>query len=141
MTNNVVPHPKQNAKRERAITRSPEAAKLQDAIFAASSAYGDFLERNGLIFDDTPDCEWCDGRPKSLVFRWEFCQGGIMTLDGGAEHPEPSHRDEFFDDWERRDGKNVVVSLNPDPDGRNPPAPRTPASRRRRHDLDPLDPA
>ena len=97
MIDNVVPHPKRNARRERVITQSPEAMKLQDAIFAAISAYADFLERNDLIFDDTPDCDWCDDRPKSLVVRWEFCQGGIMTLDGGAEHPRPSHPDEFFD--------------------------------------------
>ena len=97
MIDNVVPHPKRNARCERVITQSLEALKLQDAIFAAISAYADFLERKDLIFDDTPDCDWCDGRPKSLVVRWEFCQGGIMTLDGGAEHPRPSHPDEFFD--------------------------------------------
>ena len=94
MTDNVVPHPKRNAKRERVITQSPAAVNLQDAIFAAISAYADFLERNDLIFNDV---DWCDDRPKSLVVRWEFCQGGIITLDGGAEHPRPSHPDEFFD--------------------------------------------
>ena len=97
MTDNVVPHPKRNAKRERAITQSPEALKLQDAIFAAISVYADFLERNDVIFTTGDDVDWCDDRPKSLVVRWEFCQGGIITLDGGAEHPRPSHPDEFFD--------------------------------------------
>jgi hypothetical protein len=48
-------------------------------------------------FDDTPNCDWCDDRPKSLVVRWEFAQGGVITLDGGAEHPQLSHPDEFFD--------------------------------------------
>ncbi len=97
MTDNVVPHPKRNAMRERVITQSPEAIALQDAIFAAISAYADFLERKDLIFDDTPDCDWCDDRPKSLVVRWEFAQGGVITLDGGTEHPQLSHPDEFFD--------------------------------------------
>ena len=39
---------------------------------------------------------WRDDRPKSLVVRWEFGQGMVITLDGGSDHPEPSHPDEFF---------------------------------------------
>jgi hypothetical protein len=39
---------------------------------------------------------WRDDRPKSLVVRWEFNQGMVITLDGGSDHQEPSHPDEFF---------------------------------------------
>ena len=83
MTNNVVPHPKRNAKRERVIIKARKRS-LQDAI--RCHAYAGFL--SATIGLDGTDCEWCDERPKSLVVRWEFAQGGIMTLEDGAEHPE-----------------------------------------------------
>ena len=34
---------------------------------------------------------WRDDRPKSLVVRWEFNEGMVITLDGGSDYPEPSH--------------------------------------------------
>lgn len=94
---NVVQHPKRDEKLERDLERTAEAVKLKDAMFAAVEAYADYLERSGLIWDENNDDDWRDERPKSLVVRWQFGIGLVITLDGGARHPEPSHPDEFFD--------------------------------------------
>lgn len=97
---NVVRHPKCGEKLERDLSRTPEANKLKDAIFTAVREYADYLERNGLIWNDNND-DWRDDRSKSLVLRWEFPLGGVITLDGGAVHPEPSYPDEYFDKSKR----------------------------------------
>jgi hypothetical protein len=100
---NIVQHPKCDQKLKLDLERMPGAEKLKDAIFAAEAAYADYLERNGLIWDENNDDSiiWRDGRHKSLVGRWEFALGGVITLDGGAYHPEPSHPDEFFDNLDK----------------------------------------
>ena len=75
-------------KLERDITRSPEAQALQEAIVTAVSAYANYLERSGLVFNEADNAiGWRDDRPKSLVVRWEFNQGMVITLDGGSDHP------------------------------------------------------
>jgi hypothetical protein len=98
MSDKIVQHPRRDMKLERDIAWSPEARALQEAITKAVSAYADYLERTGLVFNDEADdaIGWRDDRPKSLVVRWEFNQGMVITLDGGPNHPEPSHPDEFF---------------------------------------------
>ena len=98
---NVVQHPKRDEKLKRDLGRTPQAVKLKDAIFAAVMAYADYLEQNGLIWDENNEDDWRDGRHKSLVVRWEFAAGGVITLDGGAYHPEPSHPDEFYDNLDK----------------------------------------
>ena len=56
MTDNVVQHPHRDlmaeAKYERSVVDSAEAEKLKDAIFDAVGAYSNFLERNGLVWED-----------------------------------------------------------------------------------------
>jgi len=97
MSDKIVQHPRRDMKLERDIMRSPEAQALQHAIGTAISAYADYLERTGLVFNESDNAiGWRDDRPKSLVVRWEFNQGMVITLDGGSDHPEASHPDEFF---------------------------------------------
>ncbi|MGO9632513.1 MAG: hypothetical protein ACLPX1_01300 [Steroidobacteraceae bacterium] len=70
---------------------------MQDAIARAVSVYADYLERSDLVFNEADNAiGWRDDRPKSLVVRWEFNQGMVITLDGDSDHPEPSHPDDFF---------------------------------------------
>jgi hypothetical protein len=97
MSDKIVQHPRRDMKLERDITGSPEAWALQQAIAKAVSAYADYLERNGLVFNESDNgIGWRDDRPKSLVVRWEFALGMTITLDGASDHPEASHPDEFF---------------------------------------------
>jgi hypothetical protein len=56
---NVIPHPHRGlmaeAKHEREVADSLEAEKLKDAIFSAVAAYSEFLEQQGVIWDDDAD--------------------------------------------------------------------------------------
>jgi hypothetical protein len=59
MSDHIVQHPHRNlmaeAKQKRSLIDSPEAEKLKNAIFDAVDAYSDFLDRQGLIFEDRAD--------------------------------------------------------------------------------------
>jgi hypothetical protein len=56
MSDSVLSHPYRElmaeAQHERAVTDSPEAATLQDAICTTVSAYSDCLYRRGLIWEE-----------------------------------------------------------------------------------------
>ena len=92
----IVQHPRRNIGLERELTATPEAIALQEAIHTAMEAYADYLDRHDLIFDLDTDSGWRDDRPKSVVARWEFHQGSVIALAGGAVHPDDVGPDEFF---------------------------------------------
>ncbi len=84
----IVQHPRRNIGLARELTATPEAIALQEAIHTAMEAYADYLDRHDLIFDLDTDSGWRDDRPKSVVARWEFHQGSVIALAGGAVHPD-----------------------------------------------------
>jgi hypothetical protein len=76
------------ASRERASVDSPEGQALLDAVTDAVQAYSDFLEREGIIWED-PAAD--DGLPRlkasALVFMVDYgtIEGGVkVTLQNGA---------------------------------------------------------
>lgn len=92
----IVQHPRRNIGLERKLTATSEAIALQEAIHTAMEAYADYLDRQDLIFDLDTDSGRRDDRPKSLVARWEFYQGSVIALAGGAVHPDDVGPGEFF---------------------------------------------
>lgn len=114
----VVVHPYQEAmveaKRELAIARAPEAEAMLEAILTAIQHYTDYLDREGLFYkyehpedpDDMPIVV-----SEALVITSHPCFGIDIILKNG-----PCQRVYGF-------------GTDPDPDGRNPPAPPTPSTR------------
>jgi hypothetical protein len=94
------------AVREREVVDSAEAEALQRAIFDAVGAYSDFLDRHGLIYDHS-----ADDLPRLKA------QALVITVDYGLD---PGTIDISLKDGacDRVYGNGV----NPDPDGRGPPA-------------------
>ena len=113
------------AGRERAIVDAPKAVAMKEAIFAAVHKYMTYLNRAGMFYqDEHPDNS-------------DYVPLTVSTALVVTAHPY------LGIDISLKDGplqRVFGLGVDPDPDGRNPPAPRTPASRRRRHELDPLDP-
>jgi hypothetical protein len=97
---NVVKHPAAaimtEVEAEHAVAETPEAQALQEAICKAISAYWDYLERRGLIYDDKRDLM----RASALHITydgwsgWEFVlkDGAIDRRYGKGEDPDPDYR-------------------------------------------------
>lgn len=119
----VIAHPYQaamtEAERERAIADTPEAIGMVAAIMTAVRAYMDYLDKHDMFFQDDPD--YPDHDPvtvsEALVVTAHPLFGIDISLKNG-----PLQR-------------VYGLGVDPDPDGRNPAAPRSPATRQR----DPLD--
>lgn len=107
MINNVVSHPYRDliaeANREREVADSPEAQTLQEGIYKAVSAYSDFLESHGLIWEygvDPNDPNWPRLKAQALVVTLDYgkCNGIDITLKdgvldrvyGNGVNPDPS---------------------------------------------------
>jgi hypothetical protein len=72
------------AERERQIIEGPESRALQERMFEAVLAYGDFLESQNLVWDDVVDPPRL--KAQSLVVTLDFGQRGSVdiTLKDGA---------------------------------------------------------
>lgn len=98
--NDVVNHPAAalmaEVAEERAIADTPEAQDLVSAICKATSAYWDYLERSGLIYDDKRDLM----RASALHIVYDGWSGWEFILKDGpidrryrcGEDPDPEHR-------------------------------------------------
>jgi hypothetical protein len=108
MSDSVASHPYRElmaeAQHEREVADSPEGAALRDAVCAAVSAYSDFLERQGVIWEYSSDC------PRLKA------QALVITADYGEDYGTI--------DITLKDGPLDRVygnGRNPDPEGRGPP--------------------
>jgi hypothetical protein len=104
MNGELVEHPYQalmaEAKREREIVDSPEAKRLQDAIFKAVDAYSTFLERNVLTWESGPDDpDWSRLKARALVVTVDYGlmngiqidlkDGALDRVYGNGVNPDP----------------------------------------------------
>ena len=111
MSDNVVPHPYRDlmaeAEHEREVADSPEAQALQANIYKAVMAYSDFLEREGVIWQDGVR-DWDPDLPRMKA------QALVITFDYGKYGIEIHLKDGPID---RVYGNGV----NPDFEGIGPP--------------------
>src|SRR5690242_11848953 len=82
MSDSVASHPHRElmaeAQREREVADSPEGTALQDAITRALIAYADFLERTGLIWDESYDLP--RQKARALVGTYDYDNGGAISI-------------------------------------------------------------
>ncbi len=106
MGTNLVSHPYRDlmseAKQEREVADSPEADALKDDIVRAIVAYSDYLDRNGLIWEETPS--GIRMKASALVVTLDYGRGdqiGITLKDGPLD-------------------RVYGTGFNPDPEGQGP---------------------
>jgi hypothetical protein len=107
MSDLIVPHPYREllaeAQREREVVDGPEGQALLNAVFDAVGAYSDFLERHGLIWEDSPD-----DLPRLKA------QALVITVDYGRVYTNVTLKDGAID-------RVYGNGTNPDIEGRGPP--------------------
>jgi hypothetical protein len=90
MSDNIVQHPHRDlmaeAEHERGVADSPEAERLKDAIFKAVNAYSEFLEREGVIWDEKPEIPRLKAEALVITVDYAVEAGGTIdiTLKNGA---------------------------------------------------------
>ena len=79
MSDNVISHPHRDlmaeAERERGVADSREAQALQAEIYKAVMAYSEFLEREGVIWEDgvdPADPDWPRMKAQALVITLDY---------------------------------------------------------------------